>query len=297
MSQKSAYNYENGYWWSNDGLRLHFRNYPARVATAQKRPPILCLPGLTRNARDFEDVAEQLSENWRVICVDLRGRGESAYAKDPLSYAPLTYVHDIEALLAQEKIDEFIAFGTSLGGIIAMLLASTRPGRVKGLLLNDIGPEIDAEGLARIRDYVGQGRSFPTWMHAARWLADDFGHIHPDFDMHGWLTMSKRLMKATSSGRIVLDYDMRIADPFAISGAEAGMDLWPAFDALTDIPLLLVRGQNSDVLGSSSAAAMQKRQNHMAIMEIANTGHAPTLDEPKARQAIDIMLMQIEAAA
>lgn len=298
MSQKSVYNYKNGYWWSNDGLRLHFRDYPARGgAAAQKRPPIICLPGLTRNARDFEGLAEELSENWRVICVDLRGRGDSAYAKDPLSYVPLTYVHDVEALLAQEEIGEFIAFGTSLGGIISMLLASTRPGRVRGLLLNDIGPQIDKEGLARIRDYVGQGRSFPTWMHAARWLAEDFANIYPDLDMNGWLILSKRLMKVTGSGRIVLDYDMRIAEPFAIPGGEAGMDLWPAFDTLGDIPLLLVRGENSDILTSASAAEMQKRQSHMAIAHIANTGHAPTLDEAEARQAIHTMLAQIEAAA
>ena len=178
-----------------------------------------------------------------------------------------------------------------------MLLASTRPGRVKGLLLNDIGPQIDEEGLARIRDYVGQGRSFPTWMHAARWLAEDFANIYPNLDMHGWLTMSKRLMKVTGSGRIVLDYDMRIAEPFAIPGGEAGMDLWPAFDSLGDTPLLLVRGENSDILSSASAAEMQKRQSHMAIAEIANTGHAPTLDEPEARHAISTMLAQVEAAA
>lgn len=301
MGRISAY--KNGYWWSNDSLRLHFRDYPARdaavAATAatsprsKERPPIICLPGLTRNARDFEDLAEQLSENWRVICIDLRGRGESAYAKDPLSYVPLTYVQDVEALLAQEEIDEFIAFGTSLGGIISMLLGSTRPGRIKGLLLNDIGPEINADGLARIRSYVGQGRSFPTWMHAARWLSEDFAEIYPGFSVHDWLILCKRMMKVTGSGRIALDYDMRIAEPFAMPGGEAGVDLWPAFEGLADIPMLLVRGANSDILSSSGAAAMQQRKQGLSVVEIADTGHAPTLDEPEARAAINALLAKV----
>jgi len=293
MDRKSAY--KKGYWWSNDGLRLHFRDYPAQRTDGH--PPILCLPGLTRNARDFEALAEELSQYWRVICVDLRGRGESAYAKDPLTYVPLTYVQDVEALLAQEGINEFIAFGTSLGGIIAMLLASTRPGRVKGILLNDIGPEMAQQGLERIRRSVGQGRSFATWMHAARWLKEEFADIHSDMTVHHWLTMSKRLMKVTRGGRIVLDYDMRIAEPFAMPGGEAGVDLWPAFDTLAETPMLLVRGGKSDVLTGELATAMQLRQPHLKIAAIEGCGHAPTLDEPEARMAIEALLAEIAMKA
>ena len=113
--------YENRYWWSNDGLRLHYRDYPGSA----DRPPILCLPGLTRNARDYDDLARRLSPQWRVITVDLRGRGDSGYAKDPMSYVPLTYVQDIEGLLGELGVSRYIAFGTSLGGIVAMLLAGT----------------------------------------------------------------------------------------------------------------------------------------------------------------------------
>ena len=116
--------YENRYWWSNDGLRLHYREYPGD----ELRPPILCLPGLTRNARDFDEFAARLKGRWRVIAVDLRGRGESAYAKDPMTYVPLTYVQDIEALLSELQIDRCIAVGTSLGGIITMLLAGDGAG-------------------------------------------------------------------------------------------------------------------------------------------------------------------------
>jgi pimeloyl-ACP methyl ester carboxylesterase len=156
--------YENRYWWSKDGLRLHYRDY----AGPADRPPILCLPGLTRNARDFEGLAARLAGQWRVIAVDFRGRGESAYAKDPMSYVPLTYVQDIEALLGELAIDRYVAVGTSLGGIVTMLLAGTARARLAAALLNDIGPDIDPRGLSRIRGYVGKAGSFPTWMHAAR---------------------------------------------------------------------------------------------------------------------------------
>eukprot|EP01035_Chromulina_nebulosa_P036559 gene36559-49261_t len=111
--------YENRYWWSNDGLRLHYRDYAGRA----DRPPIICLPGLTRNARDYASVAERLAGEWRVIAVDFRGRGESGYAKDPMSYVPLTYVQDMEALLSELGVERYVAFGTSLGGIVTMLLA------------------------------------------------------------------------------------------------------------------------------------------------------------------------------
>ncbi|WP_416365857.1 alpha/beta fold hydrolase [Sphingomonas aerolata] len=118
--------YENLYWWSRDGLRLHARDYPGG---GDGRPPILCLPGLTRNARDFDALAARLAGRWRLIAIDLRGRGESAYAKDPMSYVPLTYVQDVEALLAEHGIDRFVAFGTSLGGIVTMLMAGPARGR------------------------------------------------------------------------------------------------------------------------------------------------------------------------
>ena len=119
--------YENLYWWSKDGLRLHARDYPGGEPG---QPPILCLPGLTRNARDFDALAARLAGRWRLIGIDFRGRGESAYAKDPMSYVPLTYVQDVEALLAEHGIDRFVAFGTSLGGIVTMLMAGPARGRI-----------------------------------------------------------------------------------------------------------------------------------------------------------------------
>ncbi len=284
--------YTDGFWWSNDGLRLHYRDYAAAPEN-QERPPIICIPGLTRNARDFETLAQRLAGAWRVICVDLRGRGESAYAKDPMSYVPLTYVQDMEALLLDLKLRRFVGFGTSLGGIITMLLASTRPGRVIGALLNDVGPELDPEGLARIREYVGQGRSYPTWMHAARELADNQQDIYPDFTVTDWLGFAKRLMKLTPGGRIIFDYDMKIAEPFLIPGGEAGVDLWPAFGALKKMPTLVVRGGDSDILSAHGAQKMMAGLDRGNFVEVPAIGHAPTLDEAVVLPAIDSLLKDV----
>ena len=206
--------FENGYWSSADGLRLHYRDYRGDAA----RPPILCFPGLTRNARDFEGFAARLAGQWRVIAVDFRGRGESAYAKDPMSYTPLTYVQDVEALLGTLAIERYVAVGTSLGGIVTMLLAGLSRVAIAGALLNDVGPEIDPAGLARIRGYVGKSGNFPTWMHAARSVSEANADAHPDWAIKDWLAMAKRLYRLNSAGRIVLDYDMKIAEPLRDAG-------------------------------------------------------------------------------
>ena len=282
----------DGYWWSNDSLRLHFRDYPA-ADPATPRPPIICIPGLTRNARDFHEVAAAIGSGWRVLAIDLRGRGDSGYAKDPMSYVPLTYVQDVEALIASLNLDRFILFGTSLGGIVAMLMASTRPGRVKGALLNDVGPEIDPDGLARIRTYVGQARGHDTWVHAGRAMAEMHGHVYPGWTLADWIGFAKRTHKLTPAGKIVPDYDMRIAEPFRLPGGETGVDLWPALNGLQKVPTLVVRGEASDILSVDVAARMMGRLDAAEVVTVPGVGHAPTLGEPEARQGIDRLLERV----
>jgi pimeloyl-ACP methyl ester carboxylesterase len=274
--------FEDGYWWSGDGLRLHYRDYPGPAA----RVPLVCLPGLTRNARDFEPVAEMLDGKRRMISVDLRGRGESAYAKFPMSYTPLTYAQDIDALLRELNPKGFVLLGTSLGGLVSMLLAPMWSGKIKGVILNDIGPEIGAKGLERIRSYVGQGRSFETWMHAARAMAEAQEAVYPDYGIDQWLRFAKRTCKLGSNGRITLDYDMKISEPFRRPGGEAGVDLWPAYEAFADVPLLILRGETSDILEKPAATKMLKKHKGAQLVTIARVGHAPSLDEPEALEAI-----------
>ena len=158
--------YADRFWTSRDGLKLHYREYVGR----EDRPPVICLPGLTRNARDFETLAERLAGEWRVLCPENRGRGDSAYAKDSATYNPLQYVQDLGALFEEAGIERFVAIGTSLGGLLTMIMAMTTPEKLAGAVLNDIGPEINPEGLERIRGYVGQGPISPRGCTPrARW--------------------------------------------------------------------------------------------------------------------------------
>ena len=284
-------NWSDGYWVSNDGLRLHYRDYAGDAS----RPPIICIPGLTRNARDFEGVAARLAGDWRLLCVELRGRGGSEAAKDPMTYMPLTYLQDLEALVAELKLERFILFGTSLGGLITMLMAASGKERIAGALLNDIGPELEARGLERIRSYVGRSQNWPTWLHAARYLAEAQGDRYPDWGLDDWLVYAKRLCRLTSGGRIVFDYDMRIAEPFKLPQGETGFDLWPAFRALDGVPSLVVHGELSDVLSAESIRKMTDALPAMESVTVPNVGHAPTLDEPAAQKAIDTLLARVGA--
>jgi pimeloyl-ACP methyl ester carboxylesterase len=287
MSERAAERRMNDcYWTSSDGLKLHYRDYPGR----SDRPALLCIPGLTRNARDFEPVAEAFAGEWRVVCLELRGRGESEYAKDAESYQSAQYVADIDALLEQAGIARFVAIGTSLGGIITMLLAAGNADRIAGAALNDIGPEIERAGIARIREYVGQGRSYPSWMHAARALKEQSGAAFPDNEIQDWLRLAKRQMTVSGSGRIVLDYDMKIGEAFNTPGAQQIGDLWPAWQALAGRPLLALRGELSDILSPETFARMGKEVPDADCVTVPRVGHPPSLEEPSACAALARLL-------
>jgi len=282
--------WQDGYWHNADGLKLHYRDYPG----GEKRPPILCLPGLTRNARDFEGVADRLSGKWRLICVDLRGRGDSAYAPDPSSYVPAAYLQDLQALLDTLELKRIVAFGTSLGGLLTMMLAAARPGLLAGALINDIGPEIDPRGVERIRSIVGRANAWPTWLHAARFFAETQGALSPHWPLERWLIHAKRLCRLNQQGRIVLDYDMRIAEPFK-SQQTGTPSLWPIFPALADVPVCTIRGGLSDILTEATLRRMKAELPQLDAVTIADVGHAPTLEEPEAVAAIDKLLSKVRA--
>jgi len=281
--------YEDGYWYSADGLRLHFRDYPGDP----NRAPVLCVPGLTRNARDFEGVAHRLAGKRRVIAVDLRGRGESDYALDPLTYVPPVYLQDLGALIAEHCVRPVVLFGTSLGGLLAMLLGLTMRQTLAGVLLNDVGPVLGAEGMARIRSYVGQDRRFADWDDAAQAIAANHVGAFPDYGKADWLVWAHRMCRERD-GAIVFDYDMGIAEPFRLPQPEPAFDLWPAFETLHGLPSLLVRGENSDVLEAETASEMVRRLPMMELVTLPRIGHAPTLEEPEAAAAIDRLLDTVD---
>ncbi|HEX7876912.1 MAG TPA: alpha/beta hydrolase [Sphingobium sp.] len=283
--------YTDGYWWSPDGLRLHYRDY---AGGTDDRPPLLCLPGLTRNARDFEPLAARLAGDWRLICPDMRGRGESAQAKDPMTYVPLTYLQDISRLLTDLAITRFVAVGTSLGGLITMLIAATHREWLAGALLNDVGPQLEEAGLARIRAHVGVGQSHPSWVQAARALEEGNRDIYPGYDLEQWLAMAKRLYRLNSAGRVVLDYDMRVAEPLRVTDGTAGVDMWPVLSAFRGIPTLILRGERSDILGASTAQRMERDIGVDAeLVTVPGVGHAPVLDESESVAAVDRLLARV----
>lgn len=268
-----------------DGLRLHYRDYRGSAG----KPPLLCLHGLTRNARDFADFAERHSPEWRVIALDFRGRGKSDYDPLPARYTPLTYSADVLQLLDALGVDQAVFVGTSLGGLVTMTLAAMAPQRIAAAILNDIGPELSAEGLDRIAAYVGKGGPFSSWDEAADAVARYNGNAHPNYSHDDWVKMARRVCRKDQD-RIVLDYDQAIALPFQAKGPAPRVDLWPLFRALGQRPLLVVRGAESDLLSAATLEKMREVVPEMQSVTVPEVGHAPTLDEPEAAAAIDRFL-------
>jgi pimeloyl-ACP methyl ester carboxylesterase len=289
--------YSEGEWLSGDGLRLHYRDYPAVSGENGGRPPLLCLHALTRNARDFEPVAARFAGDWRLIVPDMRGRGQSEYARDPATYQVETYVDDVVRLLQQLDCGAVVVVGTSMGGVIAMQMALANAWPLAGVVLNDIGPEIDPAGLERIRQYVGQGGSFETWMHAARHLREPFGKAYPDYRIDDWLSFAKRVMVLAGNGRVVFDYDMKIAEPFNAAGPGPAADLWPSFRSLIGRPLLAIRGELSDILSAATLKRMKAEIKDMEVCTIPRTGHPPALSEPEAQAALEQFFSKVHTSA
>ena len=276
----------DGWYWSRDGLRLHYRDYPGPAT----RPVLLCLPGLTRNAADFDALARRLAGQWRVVAPDLRGRGESAWPRDSLTYVTLTYLLDLRLLVEAAGIARFVALGSSLGGALTLQLTTGNLAAMAGVILNDFGPDVEPPGLARLRANVGRGGNWPTWIHAARDLASRNASVYPEWQLGDWLAFAKRLCRVSASGRIIFDYDPRIAEPFRLPNGDAGSDLWAAFDSLAGVPVLSLRGALSDVLTPATQAAMAARLPRLQVAEVPGVGHAPALGEPAAIAAIDAIL-------
>lgn len=279
------------FYTSPDGLKLHYRDYPG---PPNPRLTVVCIPGLTRNSRDFEDVAPHLADRYRVLCVELRGRGLSEYAKDPATYVPAVYVRDVIALLASVGLMRVAIIGTSLGGIISMLLATMIPHRLLGVVLNDIGPELDSAGLARIASYVGRTKPIGTWDEAAAAIQAIDGAVFPEYTAADWARMARRRFIETREGGLRPNYDLNISRPF-VATARA-IDLWPFFRSLRMMPVLAIRGANTDLLSPAIFDKMQAEVPNLERVTVPNRGHAPYLDEPVARAGIDRFLDSLPAA-
>jgi pimeloyl-ACP methyl ester carboxylesterase len=281
--------WSDGWFASSDGVRLHWRE----TGPKSSLPALLCIPGLTRTARDFGHL-ERLASDWRVIAVDLRGRGDSAVPRDVATYSGSTYVADLKALLAAANVARFVALGSSIGGLLAIRLAA-ETGAAAGLVLNDIGPNIAPQGLARLRGLAGRQVSWPTWVHAARDLGQRNVDIYPGWGLVDWLGFAKRLCRVSASGRIVFDYDPRIAEPFRVIDGDPAAASWAALVSLARLPSLSLRAERSDVLAPATQAAMATKLPRMTVAQVPGIGHAPTLMEPAAAAALDAFLDAIRA--
>ena len=273
-----------------EGLRLHYRDYPGPAGKA----PLLCLHGLTRNSRDFAELAQRHSPARRVIALDFRGRGLSDYDPVPARYMPLTYAGDVIRLLDEVGIDRAVFVGTSLGGLVTMLIAALAPQRIAASILNDVGPQLTEAGLDRIRSYVGKDVRFGSWDAAAEALAENNGHLPAGYTHDDWLKMARRVCR-DEDGAVVFDYDMAIAVPFDTEGPTPAVDMWPLFKALGQHPLLVVRGERSDLLAAEALEKMHQAVPAMKSVTVAGVGHAPMLDEPEAVAAIDAFVAGLDA--
>ena len=268
-----------------DGLKLFVRDLPAEGP--EVGPAVLCLHGLTRNGRDFEAIAPRIAAGGRrALTLDVRGRGFSDHDPQPERYQPPTYVGDVIQVLDAMQLLKVALIGTSMGGLMTMILAALAPQRIERAVLNDIGPKLEPEGLARIAGYVGTGEPATSWDEAAARIKAINGAAFPDADDAFFAAMARRTFRERAPGVIALDYDPDIAVPFRQPGGAAPADLWALYEALKPIPTLVVRGAISDLFSAATVAEMKVRKPDLESVEVPRVGHAPMLDEPEAWGAI-----------
>lgn len=273
---------------SQDGLKLFYRDYGDPVA---ETTPVLCLPGLTRNSKDFADLAERLSDRRRVLCVDLRGRGQSDRDPNFMNYQVPTYVNDVLSMMIVANVHQAAFIGTSLGGIVSMAFATSKPTMMKGFILNDIGPEIDPKGLGRIASYVGKTAPVTSWDQAAGQVKELNSAIYPEFNDLDWMKMARNTFRDSAQGTPETDYDPKISDAMAKA---APQDPWVLFRATKAIPGLVIRGAISDILSDDTLSKMVVEKPDLQQLVVPNVGHVPMLEQEPSFSAIEEFLGQLD---
>lgn len=285
--------YKPIHFQTDDGLRLFARDYSPSLPALT---PLLCLPGLTRNSKDFETIAPWLAQTRRVVTPDFRGRGLSQYASDPASCRPDIELADTIALLDFLKIGRVAVIGTSRGGIVGMLMAGFFHDRLAGLFLNDVGPELGSGGLLRIRSYLGVQSEFTSWeMAAANLKSNNSGFESLVADE--WQAFARRVFKPVN-GLPRIDHDPALLHTFpGVEDITAGRvaNLWEFFGKTGDLPVSVVRGEHSDLLSAATVAAMKLQNAGLDAITIPKRGHAPFLDEAPAKDAVSRWLARVDA--
>lgn len=285
--------YSDIFYHSKDGLRLYARDYYCQDKNITNPQVVFCMHGLTRNSKDFVKLSEHLNKSYRVICVDNRGRGQSEYDNEPENYSPAFYIQDMFTLLDQLEIEQAILCGTSMGGIMALIMASVQPQRFSGIILNDVGPELDPKGIERIKTYVGEMSSVHSWQEAITITKEINQSALPNLTDEEWKDFAHNIFR-DDDGILRLDYDPAIALPFK-SSESTPPDLWPQFESIVSTPMLLIRGEISDLLNPACSEKMLKLKPDLDYVEVPNTGHVPTLNEAISRAAIDSFLDKLKS--
>ncbi len=267
---------------TSDGLTLDYR-----IEGAGK--PLLCLPGLTRSLEDFDELTAAMQAEAQIIRLTMRGRNGSDWAADYKSYNIVQEARDVVEFMDFIGLEKATIIGTSRGGFNAMILAATTPGRLAGVLLNDIGPELDPAGMGKIMDYVGKPPRAKDMNALVAGLKAEMAAAFPDLDDAKWQALARRWFAVSDTG-ISLNYDPAIGTAMAEQALGEAPDLWGLFDLMANTPLALLRGENSDLLSKDTAEKMQARRPDMLFAEVPNRGHIPLLDEPESIEIIRELL-------
>ncbi len=236
---------------------------------------VICVHGLTRCARDFDNLARVLSARYRVVCPDIAGRGDSDWLADPMLYVIPQYVSDMVTLVARLDVEQVHWVGTSMGGVIGMALAAQKDSPVSKLVLNDAGPVVARAALERIGQYLGQAPNFPSVEAAEQLIRAISAPFGPHTDAE-WRFLTEVVLRKNADGSWRLHYDPKIAEPYRKNLPEKDLELWELWDAVS-CPTLVVRGAQSDLLSRETAQAMTRRGPQAKVVELAGVGHAPTL--------------------
>lgn len=293
--------YKEHHYQSPDGLKLYYREY------GDGGQAVVCLPGLSRNSKDFHQLALRLAPRYRVICPDLRGRGRSQYDPNGKNYNIIVYTQDVQDLMDAAGLEKAILIGTSLGGFISMTMAYVAPNRLRAIVLNDAGPEIDPAGARRILAYAGEQTPVKDWAEAAERIRQNYGPALPGMPDSYWPDFARQSYREDENGVPVAEVDpvvmtslkatTRAGKVLKFLGAlglvknvrGVPVDAWESFRAVT-MPCLVIRGAMSDILSASTVERMQAIKQDLAVAAIPQRGHAPLLDEPESLAAIDAFL-------
>ena len=264
-----------------NGLKLFFREYGwDRTGTT----PVLCLPGLARNSGDFNGLATRLSATRRVIAPDYRGRGRSDYDPDWRNYAPIACAEDLRHLIAGTNLHRFIAIGTSYGGILSIVLSLTVATAIRAIVLNDVGPYVELKGTTRILAYIRDWPAQPDWPTAVAAIRQSMPKLSLKTDDE-WMSFARTTFREGPDGMLHRNWDSKIVEPF-MHGTDPYADLWQLYRGIRHIPTLVIRGGASDILSAETLARMKAEKPDLLSVTVPDVGHAPTMAEPEAAQAL-----------